>query len=273
MKRKILFIQNPGKSEALKKGIPSMVDRYKAFFRSEAGGYWSDSEFLDVDRLQPNRVTVQTDLISKLKEINAADIEYSMILFVGHGASFDRKDHFQLESGEILPIDFLTMDPNQRQIKRTVLLDACRVGYISTPNGWKLESRVFSGGYNLLGSDCRDFYDYLIESADPHVDIIKSTQYVHKAYGSENGTDFSNALIDTLMENAKVWNAAALVDRYGTLAISYKDIHSQVASKLKNQIPEFSQDKPSAPFPLYAVSRPVDRRLDFGPAEITIIKE
>lgn len=121
-----------------------------------------------------------------------------MILFVGHGASLDRKDHFQLESGEILPIDYLTMDPNQRQIKRTVLLDACRVGYISTPNGWKLESRVFSGGYNLLGSDCRDFYDYLIESADPHVDIIKSTQYVHKAYGSENGTDFSNALIKWL---------------------------------------------------------------------------
>ena len=58
MKRKILFIQNPGKSEALKKGIPLMVDRYKAFFRSEAGGYWS--EFLDVDRLQPNGVTVQT---------------------------------------------------------------------------------------------------------------------------------------------------------------------------------------------------------------------
>lgn len=108
MKRRILFIQNPGDSAALQSGIPLMVERYKVFFQSAAGGYWSDTEFIDVDRLTVPGESIQSDFIFKLKDLNSPEIDYSMIIFIGHGAALDKKDHIQLESGELCPIDCLT---------------------------------------------------------------------------------------------------------------------------------------------------------------------
>lgn len=273
MKRRILFIQNPGSSDILKKGIPQMVERYKAYFRSPVGGFWNDNEFIDVSRLHPGEVTIQSDFIFKLKEINAPDVEYSMIIFIGHGASLDHIDHIQLESGELASIDMLTKGLYSQPIKRTVLIDACRVGYISTPQGWILEGKTFSGDSQLIGEGCKEYYNSLISNTNAHVDIIQSTQYGQKAYGSVDGTDFSVALIDTLYENAKMWNAMAMGDRYGKISKNYTDIHAQVSVKLKYQIPVFTQYKQEQPYPIYAVSRSVARRISQDDAQITILNE
>lgn len=273
MKRRILFIQNPGSSDILKKGIPQMIERYKAYFRSPVGGFWDDSEFIDVSKLNQGDVTIQSDFIFKLKEINAPDVEYSIIIFLGHGASLDHKDHIQLESGELASIDMLTKGLYSQPIKRTVLIDACRVGYISSPQGWILESKTFSGDSQFIGEECKEYYNSLLSKTNAHVDIIQSAQHGQKAYGTIAGTDFSVALIDMLYDNAKIWNALAMGDKYGKLSKCYTDIHTQVSAKLKYQTPEFLQDKQESPYPIYAVSRPVARRISQDDAQVTILND
>lgn len=119
--------------------------------------------------------------------------------------------------------------------------------------------------------DCREYYNNLIKTIAPHVDIIQSTQYGSKAFGSSSGTDFSVALIDTLLDNANDWNAQAMGDRYGQISKCYPDIESMVKAKLDNQVPDFTQTKQEPAFPLYAVWRPTSRTLEQEPQRIQIL--
>ena len=77
MKRRALLIMNPGKIGVnFVPSVPKVIERYKNFLMSPAGGAWSDEEeILVLDRLSPNGVNLSGDLAMKLNELNKPEVE------------------------------------------------------------------------------------------------------------------------------------------------------------------------------------------------------
>lgn len=268
VKRKLLLIGNPGiQGVNYTPSVNNVLKRYKEFFKSEVGGYWTDGENGEIieEPAGLDRNSEVTWLALQLKEFNK-DIDYSVIVFVGHGGAYLGKDQVQLSSGEILPLSCL-MAPQEMEgiIKRTIIVDACRSLIGAAPQQLILEEKTFSGEGQLMGDFCRDYYNTVIKNCDPHVELLQSTKYgeVAKINSNHTGTAFSDALFDTFNTKVPQWNQEALGDRCGQLNKGFTDILFDVQSRMTsyNQVPDYSRFGGAGDFPLYAVWRAVDRRI------------
>ena len=126
MTRKILLICNPGfeGSDNYAQQVYNVRSMYKDFFLSPAGGGYLSGEIIEYVA-GINHANDETLLSFKILEVD--DAEYSVIVFIGHGR-FDGNDRIQLPSGVEWPIDsfYITKKP-QSKLKRTVIIDSCRV--------------------------------------------------------------------------------------------------------------------------------------------------
>lgn len=265
MKRKLLLIGNPGMYGVnYTPAVTPVLKRYKEFFKSEVGGFWYDEEIIE-EPTGLDRKSEVTWMVFQLLELNK-NTEYSVIVFVGHGGSYLGNDQVQLSHGEILPLSCL-MAPlgMENQIKRTIIVDACRSLIGAAPQQLILEEKTFSGDGQLMGNYCRDYYNDLIKKCEPHIELLQSTQYGKKAMinSDHTGTAFSDALFDTLETMVPLWNKVALNDRQGQLYKGITDVlpDVQTGMTIYNQVPEFSHHGGDGRFPLYAVWRAVNRRL------------
>lgn len=118
---------NPGRSEVnLVPSVLAVCERYKNYLKSPVGGYWQKDEILELDRLGVGGGSLNSDYVIKLRELNKPDIDYSIIVFIGHGGACKGIDCIQLEDGEIIPVKDLTVAyRNSSPMKRTVVIDAC----------------------------------------------------------------------------------------------------------------------------------------------------
>ena len=240
--------------------------RYKSFLQSPAGGYWREDEILGVDRFNGG-VCLKTDFGFKFTELNKPDVDYSLIVFIGHGAAINGTDSFQLEDKKtVVSINFLkTAIGYSTPMKRIIIVDACR-SYVATADAsLVLEQRAFSRGYQLNGQWCKEYYNSLIEKTVPHIEIIQSTQYNTCAHGSATGTAFTDALFDTIMQHNMEWNNRALMDRLGEYSSSFPDVLDEVKQRMAiwSQVPEFTNDSDTL-FPLFAIKRPTTRVIQGG---------
>ena len=172
----------------------------------------------------------------------------------------------QLSQGEPLPLSCL-MAPEgmQGQIKRTIIVDACRSLMGAIPELLIMESRVFSGEGGLIGDCCRDYYNSVIDQCEPHLELLQSTKYGDYAMinPDHTGTAFSDAFFDTLDNLVPQWNQMALNDRCGQLNKGITDFITDVQTGMAayNQVPDYSRYGGNGNFPIYAVWRAVDRIL------------
>ncbi len=265
MNRKLLLIGNPGVQDVnYSPSVGLVLQRYKDFFKSEVGGYWSESEIIE-ETSGFDKNSEVTWLALQLNELNQKT-DYSVIVFVGHGGAYLGNDYLQLSQGEPIPISCLMAPKGKEwQIKRTIIVDACRSLMGATPQSLILESRAFSGEGGLMGGYCRDYYNSLIDNCEPHVELLQSTKYGDYARinPDHTGTAFSDAFFDTLDIQVPLWNQMALNDRCGQLSKGITDLLTdvQVGMVAYNQVPEYSRFGGDGEFPVYAVWRAVDRRL------------
>lgn len=259
MKRRALLIMNPGREGVnLVPSVPQVIGRYKNFLMSPVGGYWDeDEEILELDRLNREGDSLESDLVLKLTELNRPDVDYSLIVFIGHGGAANGTESIQLEDGEIIAIEnFLVANGNPNPIKRTVVIDACRK-FVPIEQRHLIEGQMdFSGRVFIDGMACREFYNHLIYETQPHIEVIQSTQYGQLAHGFNNGTAFTAALFDTIDFYNELWNNQAFM--YRECYKSYYDIIEEVKKRMAeyNQVPQLSGlPEGTNPFPLYALKR------------------
>lgn len=263
MSRRLLLIGNPGEQGVnYSPSVSIVLNRYKNFFRSEAGGYWCDDEIIE-EPLGLDRNSEVTWFVLTMRELNLS-VGYSVIVFVGHGGSYFGKDQVQLSLGEILPLSCL-MAPNgmEDRVKRLIIVDACRSLIGVQSDQLLLESKSFSGNGQLMGDYCREYYNSLIEKCEPHVELLQSTQYGEVANINPNhtGTAFSDALFDIIDNCIPQWNSDALGNRNGQSTKSIIELLPAIKVNMTayNQVPEFTRVGGNGDFPIYAVWRAVDR--------------
>ena len=270
MKRKALLIMNPGVPNInYAPTVNYAYSRYKNYLKSPVGGYWQDDEIIELERSNHG---LKSSLESKLKVLNSADIDYSLIVFIGHGGAANGNDSIQLEDETIISIENLgKADGNPNPIKRTIVVDACRSYANVKPEQLVLEQREFSGGGAIDGTACRDFYNSLITQSDSHIELIQSTQYGQFAHASQSGTAFIDALFDVIGDNNKFWNQSALKDNIGECSKSFHDIWDDVKKKMfaYNQVPQFTSMS-SNYFPLFALKSATARNIEGGQVVATL---
>lgn len=264
MKRRALLIQNPGKMGVnYVSSVTEAYDRFKNYLKSPVGGCWEDKELLELNRLGPMGVLLQSDFVFKLRELNQPDVDYSMVIFIGHGGAINGVDNVQLEDGELIPISYFTQFGNPQ--KRTVIIDACRKYEPLDVQELICEQRGFSGDGGLDAIACRDYYNDIISQSQPHVELLQSTQYDQYANGSKDGTAFTDALFHVLKTGNAIWKQKALMDKYGECHKSIPDILTDIQTNMAayQQIPQYS-NKSGSVFPIYAIKRPTTRIISGG---------
>lgn len=254
MNRKAFLIMNPGRpgDKNYTPSVETAYNRMKNFLKSPIGGYWNDDEILELARVE-NIENLQEDFTYKMETLSGADVEYSIVVFIGHGGAVNGIDSIQLEDDEIIQIStFMDIIPDTS--KRTVIIDACRY-FVNISQSDLVRENSILDNPKLQGTWCRDYYNRLIANAQPHVELIQSTQYGQYAHGSQTGTAFIDAFLDIVKANNKIWNVRALIDSEFT--ISYPDVEVDIKQRMGkyNQVPQYT-NKTDSPFPLLALKKP-----------------
>lgn len=270
MKRKLLLLCNPGTPQInYVQHVTEVLNRYKAFFQSAVGGNWRNDALLDEIDEMPIGLDENAQiswLAFKLADY-AKNYDYSLIVFVGHGASCPASDLIQLSGGGIVPVKDLCDDITQdKSLKRTVIIDACRSAIGAQSHDLLTEGRAFSGAGQIECDWCGKYYNELISDSQPHVELIQSTQHNCYAYVTQNGTVFSDSFFDVMRNNTPQWNALAMGMKDGRYNKNVKDIFDLVDDKMiaTGQKPQYSRIGSTGNFPLYAVWRAVDRSSQFN---------
>lgn len=264
MKRRLLLICNPGKfnDKNYSPEVISVLKRYRQYFQSVVGGCWQNDEIMTLP--MDFSVTNEANKLGGImKVLNSKETDYSVIVFVGHGEVKDGIESVLLPSQQSCPISYFLYDfniGNNKNIKRTVILDACRT--IVPPKF----SQLYEGlNQKLVEVRCEEYYNSLIEKAEPHIELIQSTSYGQPARVIPNkGTAFSNAVLNLLEYNSSLWTQSAMglfpMQDYKTVGAVVEMARSLMGSY--SQVPTFinvysdgkRDDSPST-FPFFTVSR------------------
>ena len=247
MQRKLLLLCNPGYEE-YRNYVPQTYDiikAYKQYFKSAFGGVWQDDE---IDEMPDSLYGMGQNcwLAKKIEQYDKLD--YSMIVFIGHGGAYDKLDFIQLSGGKAFAIKDLYR--NENTIKRTIIIDSCR-SYIE-PDILKLllEARKKNT------EDCRCLYDNIIKEAEPHCELLQSTQYGELANTTETGSVFSDAFFNVLKKNISLWGTEALSNPEKQVVKTIQEILDLIRTEMLiyGQVPQYT-NKSHSHFPIFAVKR------------------
>lgn len=164
MTRKMLIIANPGEvgAENYCDGVNKDISAYKYYFTSAIGGGWYDSEINVLIRPFPSEVNAA---IEKMRTI-----DYTMIVFCGHGYSYNDETILELKK------DFSYKASSLRtySTRRTIILDCCR----------KIEKNVLEKMYEFSArvetrsamsiAEARKYYEDQIMICSPGLVILNA---------------------------------------------------------------------------------------------------
>ncbi len=256
MNRKVLLLQNPGEEGVnLVPTVGFALKRYKRFFMSEVGGCWKEDEIIEIEGNYTDEGEY-TAVNSELAEMTKCD--YSIVVFVGHGDAFKGYDEIQLSKGKTLPVSTLMYHPITRNIlNRTIFIDACRSFVAPSETQILLENAGYKGGGQLNWTNCRDYYDILVATPEPRLELIQSTQPGQKAYGTQYGTAFTDTLFEVLDRHSKIWSTIALGQPDGKICQTVNTVYQLIENIMKgyNQHPQYRHWGYEGSFPLYSVKR------------------
>ncbi|MCQ2262867.1 MAG: caspase family protein [Bacteroidales bacterium] len=247
MQRRLLLLCNPGYEEC-GNYVPQaikIIEAYKQYFQSSVGGVWCDDE---IDEMPKHLIGMGQNywLAKKIEQYDKLD--YSIIVFIGHGGSFDNSDYIQLSGGKVFAIKDLYR--NENTIKRTIIIDSCR-SYIE-PNIFNLLLETLEKNTE----DCRYLYDEIIKDAELHCELLQSTQYGELAKTTETGSVFSDAFFNVLKKNISLWKTEALSNPEKQVVKTIQDILDPIRTEMSiyGQVPQYTS-KSHSHFPIFAVKR------------------
>lgn len=280
MNRQLILISNPGNPNANNYAPETFlaIERWKSFFQSPIGGYWQDEEISIYDEHHP----ISSDEFSRIVMVlDTVQCDYSVIVFCGHGCStLDQRDAIQLpiptdEDNKLFPVDDLK-GMNGANIRRTLILDACR-SIVPFTSQQLFEQRQYSEIYIIDGIECRKYYNSLIMDANPHVELLQSTNLHQRAYGSATGSVYADTVLSYVNQNSINWKRRALMNPYGQFCFSMGQIHNEIYGNMiqqGRQIPEYNcSNHNSASFPFAAMHLPNERNIHNDNAIIEVIDD
>lgn len=243
MQRKLLLLCNPGYEEC-GNYVPQAIkitEAYRQYFQSSVGGVWRDDE---IDEMPNYLIGMGQNLwlANKIKEYDKLD--YSLIVFVGHGGTSGNSDYIQLRGGKLFAIKDLYR--NENTIKRTIIIDSCR-SFIE-PDIFNLLIETLEKNIE----DCRNLYNAIIKDAKPHYELLQSTQYGELAKTTVTGSVFSDAFFNVMKRNISNWKSQAINEKQSFKTIN--GILGLIKTEMGSygQIPQYTNISDSY-FPIFAI--------------------
>lgn len=159
MRKKILIISNPGARTADNycEGVHKDVENYKKFFMSPGGGNWHLDEIECME--QPLKPMVQKKLIEM------ENLDFSIIMFTGHGYSKDENTYIELVPSSSLYNDMCVDELKQADQKRIIIVDCCRKKLEPTSEINEAYLEHVDKSFSMT-RDTREIYEELIRRLD-----------------------------------------------------------------------------------------------------------
>lgn len=178
--RKAILFGCPGTGENFLSAVAYDLANVKKFLLSNRGGRWFENEIITLDN--PTISTV-------LNIVQATIADYVIVYFSGHGFSNHNDEKFLcLKDGEMEDLLLLSQTPRQR-----IFIDACRKIPLHAISGLPEEERFSrADGYY----PARELFDKYIISSPVGQTIIHATAHDTKAYASQTGSHFTEALLN-----------------------------------------------------------------------------
>lgn len=262
MKRRVIIITNAGKvgSENYCKGVYKDKENYISFFKSGFGGYYSDFEIRPFDKPSKAKVGEELSLLTR------DDIEFSIIVFCGHGwySTVSESNIFELNDNKE-QIDSLELRTNVK--KRIIIEDNCREPY----SEYMTESLIKSFSAEALFEDyrrlinpeeCKKYYNKKISEC-PEQLIIGQACRIGETAGDSSSTGgyYSSSLLkktkDTVEDDLQSVNLTKSYKTYSfpsnhNLAVSV--VQKRSGNKQNPQIekPRYSDSSNYLPFAVIA---------------------
>lgn len=114
MKRSIYIIKGYSKTKDEQSSDEYFVNAYQDFFERNVGGAYDKNEIFIFD--QPSSHSLS-------KEIKKDELDYGIVVFIGHGANQDDNQLFHLNKDEIIRAGQYTLNSK----KQLIILESCRV--------------------------------------------------------------------------------------------------------------------------------------------------
>lgn len=279
MNRQLILISNPGNPNDTNyaPSTEDVIKRWRDFFQSPIGGYWQDGEIETYGEQRP----LCSDELRRMIEVvlDTVQCDYSVIVFCGHGGStIDGKDAIQLPvpsqgDDRLFPVENL-LGLYGANVRRTVIIDACR-SLIPLTSQQLFEQKQYSEVYRIDGVECGKFYNSLIMEANPHVELLQSTNLHNHAYGTATGSLYADTVSSLVNRESINWKRLALMNNYGQFDFSmlqmYESVHAALAPQGR-QIPEHhSNVREFVSFPFVAMHLPTDRAFHTEDAIVEIL--
>lgn len=281
MNRQLLLISNPGNPNDANyaPSTEEAIMRWKDFFQSPIGGYWQNGEIEVYGEQRP----LGSDELRRMVEValDTVQCDYSVIVFCGHGCTtVDGKDAIQLPipsqgDDRLFPVENL-LGLHGANVRRTVIIDACR-SLIPFTSQQLFEQRQYSEVYRIDGIECGKFYNSLIMEANPHVELLQSTNLHNRAYGTATGSVYVDTVSALVNKSSINWKQLALMNNYGQFSFSMLQMQGSVHAALApqgRQIPEHhSTVQEFSSFPFVAMHLPTDRVIHTEDAIVEILED
>ncbi len=236
MNRKALIISNPGEVgyDEYCEGVNKDVINYKNFLMSPQGGYWFEDEIFCVERPSIELLKLHLTLLN--------DIDYTMIIFCGHGCSYDDETILELKKGSNICADLLKNGAR----KRTIILDCCRKEANLLEESIIYECSETIEKRTMDAFSARRYYDELLSEC-PNGVVVTYACDLNETAGddSRKGGYYSYSLLQT----AKKWaQEFTLIKMHQSIVA----VHEQASTltRLKSNFEQNPQiEKPrSAPY-------------------------
>lgn len=210
MKRRIIIITNAGKvgADNYCEGVFRDRENYITFFKAAYGGFYADAEIRPLDK--PSKTKVREEI----KLLSSDNIEFSIIIFCGHGwySTVSNSNIFQINDTEEL--DSLEFRAGAK--KRIIIEDNCRKPYAeyiteSIKKSFSAMALSDSRQQQLNPELCKHFYNKTILECPEQI-IIGQACDIGEVAGdsSSKGGYYSSSLIKAA--ETKVRNGMKTID-------------------------------------------------------------
>ena len=278
MNRKLVIVSNAGSQKDLP-GIDNDVINYKRFFSLPEGGLWDFSNEGDAVCFAINGIDADT-FLEFLRNVSVSEqIDYWVIVFVGHGGS----DPNKVDVLEICPEQKgVNSDCSIKQIRQAIgrntravlITDCCRVLIPAFESGGRITESLFSAtsteGEEYAANCLRLYNDSCMRVPVGAFFVAQSCSYGESADAYSKGGFYSFHLLDQAQKLIEEQKKHYRKPDYTGAVYSLSYIHSIAALRVQKaaesrggtQNPEYSGPRCNQP-PFCVIGRN-PRRLLFG---------